>query len=288
MLNIIFLDRNSYIRLTAEAGWVVEEPTISSAFQPNLEPNYSGEDSRGTFMGVGRSWMSFRMWQDAKACVCVSLFCFHLPVLVFHWAIPKHSSFFLCRSCCVGSLPRSPRVNFPVPFSFPAIASLDFVSDFPRKGLYGGHRAENRTFLTRSLGKQTKQASPSFPLFTTSCLHCASKKSQLFKKKKKTPTPLERRNQVCKHGRRIDRSLNVRFHKVQDVNSAILHFNITLQSEMCTFVSFYIDLGQNLTEQWTILLTMPSMCYSSGSTTYANVHLHVIIIIISALKWCFL
>lgn len=30
-----------------------------------------------------------------------------------------------------------PRVHFPVPFSFPAIASLDFVSDFPRKRLHG-------------------------------------------------------------------------------------------------------------------------------------------------------
>lgn len=86
---------------------MVEEPTISSAFQLSLQPNYSGEDSQGTFWGVGRSWMSFKMWQDAKACVCVSLFCFYLPVLVFHWAIPKHSSFFLCRSCCVGSLPPS-------------------------------------------------------------------------------------------------------------------------------------------------------------------------------------
>lgn len=84
---------------------------------------------------------------------------------------------------CGLSLSVLPRVHFPVPFSFPAPAFLHFVSDFPRKGLYGGHGAENTTFLTLSLGKQTKPASPSLPLLSTSALHCASMKSQLFKKK---------------------------------------------------------------------------------------------------------
>lgn len=90
-----------------------------------------------------------------SACACVPL------------SLLKSSSFFLCRSCCVGStvpapLPPSflPRASFPVLLSLPAAASLDFVSDFPRKGLCGGHGVKNTTFLMHSLGKQTKRPPP--------------------------------------------------------------------------------------------------------------------------------
>lgn len=80
---------------------------------------------------------------------------------------PESSSFSLCRSCCVGStvpapLPPSllPRASFPVPLSLPAAGSFDFVSDFPRKGLWGGHGVKNTTFLMHSLGKQAKGPHP--------------------------------------------------------------------------------------------------------------------------------
>lgn len=53
-----------------------------------------------------------------------------------------------------------PRASFPVPLSLPAAASFDFVSDFPRKGLWGGHGVKNRTFLMHSLGKQAKGPLP--------------------------------------------------------------------------------------------------------------------------------
>lgn len=76
--------------------------------------------------------------------------------------------FFLCHSCCVGSgvpalptaTPLLPRASFPVLRSLPAAASLDFVSDFPRKGLCGGHGVKNTTFLMHSLGKQSKRPLP--------------------------------------------------------------------------------------------------------------------------------
>lgn len=55
---------------------------------------------------------------------------------------------------------------------------------------------------------------------------------------------------------------------------------------MCTFVSFYIVFGRSLMDQWKTLPTTPSGCYSSGSSMRANVHLNVILIIISALKCC--
>lgn len=52
--------------------------------------------------------------------------------------------------------PLLPRASFPArpPPSLPEAASLDFVSDFPRKGLHGGHGVKNTAFLTHSLGKQ--------------------------------------------------------------------------------------------------------------------------------------
>lgn len=63
-----------------------------------------------------------------------------------------------------------PRASFPVPLSLPAAASFDFVSDFPRKGLWGGHGVKNITFLTHSLGKTDQRASPSLCVGLTCCL----------------------------------------------------------------------------------------------------------------------
>lgn len=48
-----------------------------------------------------------------------------------------------------------PRARCPVPLSLPAAASLDFDSDFPRKGLCSGHGVKNTVFLMHSLGKLT-------------------------------------------------------------------------------------------------------------------------------------
>lgn len=73
----------------------------------------------------------------------------------------------LHRTCPPSLLPRA---SFPVPLSLPAAASLDFVSDFPRKGLCGGHGVKNTTFLTHSLGKTERKASPSLRVGLTCCL----------------------------------------------------------------------------------------------------------------------
>lgn len=87
-----------------------------------------------------------------------------LSVRLCRSAFPKAPASF-CRSCCVGSTvsapPTLPRASFPVPLSLPAAASLDFVSDFPRKGLCGGHGVKNTTFLMHSLGKPDPEAAPS-------------------------------------------------------------------------------------------------------------------------------
>lgn len=53
------------------------------------------------------------------------------------------------------SLP--PRASFPVLLTLPTTDSLDSVSDFPRKGLCGGHGVKNTAFLMHSLGKWTKR-----------------------------------------------------------------------------------------------------------------------------------
>lgn len=66
--------------------------------------------------------------------------------------------------------PPLPRASFPVPLSLPAAASLDFVSDFPRKGLCGGHGVKNTTFLMHSLGTPDPEAAPSLRAGLTCCL----------------------------------------------------------------------------------------------------------------------
>lgn len=115
----------------------MEEPGISSAFQLNLQPKYSAGDPRSLLWKV-------RMGKEMRACMCTSRFV----------------SSSLSRSRAVWAPlylplpPLLPRASFPAPPSLPAAASLDFVSDFPRKGLHGGHGVKNTAFLMHSLGKQ--------------------------------------------------------------------------------------------------------------------------------------
>lgn len=90
-------------------------------------------------------------------------------------SLPKSSGFFLSLVLCglhrtCPPPPTLPRASFPVPLSLPAAASLDFVSDFPRKGLCGGHGVKNTTFLMHSLGKPDPEAAPSLRAGLTCCL----------------------------------------------------------------------------------------------------------------------
>ncbi len=100
------------------------------------------------------------------------MFCVHLPVRVFHLDFQKTPASFSVAHA-VWALPYLPpylppahppsllpRASFPVLLLLPAAASLDFVSDFPRKGLCGGHGAKNTTFLMHSLGKRSKRPLP--------------------------------------------------------------------------------------------------------------------------------
>lgn len=99
------------------------------------------------------------------ACVFYNL-C--LPVRVFHGAFPKTPASFSVTHAVWPPpyLPPPPqpfflpRATFPVLLSLPAPASLDFVSDFPRKRLCAGHGVKNTAFLMHSLGKQTKRPLP--------------------------------------------------------------------------------------------------------------------------------
>lgn len=100
-----------------------------------------------------------------SACACVPL------------RLPKRSGSFSVAHA-VWALPYLPpcllpRASFPVLLSLPAAASLDFVSDFPRKGLCAGHGVKNTTFLMHSLGKRSKRPLPLSvlaPFFTASLL----------------------------------------------------------------------------------------------------------------------
>lgn len=94
--------------------------------------------------------------------VCFTIF-FCLPVRVFHWAFPTASASFSVTHAVWPPPylpPFLPRATFPVLLSLPAPASLDFVSDFPRKRLCAGHGVKNTAFLMHSLGKQTKRPLP--------------------------------------------------------------------------------------------------------------------------------
>lgn len=104
------------------------------------------------------------------------VFCVYLPMRVFHWAFPERASASFSVAHAVWAAPYLPpppppyllpslplllpRTSFPVLLSLPAAASLDFVSDFPRKGLCGGHGVKNTAFLMHSLGKQSKRPLP--------------------------------------------------------------------------------------------------------------------------------
>lgn len=110
---------------------------------------------------------------EMRACMCASRFV-SAPVPL---SLPKSSGFFLSlvlcglhRTCPPPPPPTLPRASFPVPLSLPAAASLDFVSDFPRKGLCGGHGVKNTTFLMHSLGKPDPEAAPSLRAGLTCCL----------------------------------------------------------------------------------------------------------------------
>lgn len=85
------------------------------------------------------------MGKEMRACVCTSRFVSSsLSRSRAVWAPPY-----------LPLPPLLPRASFPaLPPPLPAAASLDFVSDFPRKGLHGGHGVKNTAFLMHSLGKQ--------------------------------------------------------------------------------------------------------------------------------------